>query len=211
METNTLCNRHIGPDESDVKKMLEKIGVHSLDELINQVIPADIRLKEPIELPEPLTEYAYGKHMAELAAKNKLYATYIGMGWYNTITPAVIQRNVFENPVWYTSYTPYQAEISQGRLEALMNFQTAVCDLTGMPLANSSLLDEATAAAEAVTMMHGLRHVISKRTMPTWCWSTKRFFRKRSRLCKHGRCLRALSYGLVSTLLLNLRPMYLPV
>lgn len=157
METNTLCNRHIGPDESDVKKMLEKIGVHSLDELINQVIPADIRLKEPIELPEPLTEYAYGKHMAELAAKNKLYATYIGMGWYNTITPAVIQRNVFENPVWYTSYTPYQAEISQGRLEALMNFQTAVCDLTGMPLANSSLLDEATAAAEAVTMMHGLR------------------------------------------------------
>ena len=157
METNTLCNRHIGPDENDVKKMLEKIGVHSLDELINQVIPADIRLKEPIELPEPLTEYAYGKHMAELAAKNKLYATYIGMGWYNTITPAVIQRNVFENPVWYTSYTPYQAEISQGRLEALMNFQTAVCDLTGMPLANSSLLDEATAAAEAVTMMHGLR------------------------------------------------------
>jgi hypothetical protein len=114
METNTLCNRHIGPDESDVKKILEKIGVHSLDELINQVIPADIRLKEPIELPEPLTEYAYGKHMAELAAKNKLYATYIGMGWYNTITPAVIQRNVFENPVWYTSYTPYQAEISQG-------------------------------------------------------------------------------------------------
>lgn len=157
METNTLCNRHIGPDENDVKKMLEKIGVHSLDELINQVIPADIRLKEPIELPEPLTEYAYGKHMSELAAKNKLYATYIGMGWYNTITPAVIQRNVFENPVWYTSYTPYQAEISQGRLEALMNFQTAVCDLTGMPLANSSLLDEATAAAEAVTMMHGLR------------------------------------------------------
>ena len=109
METNTLCNRHIGPDESDVKKILEKIGVHSLDELINQVIPADIRLKEPIELPEPLTEYAYSKHMAELAAKNKLYATYIGMGWYNTITPAVIQRNVFENPVWYTSYTPYQA------------------------------------------------------------------------------------------------------
>ena len=104
-----------------------------------------------------MTEYEFGCHIAELAAQNKLYTTYIGMGWYNTITPAVIQRNVFENPVWYTSYTPYQTEVSQGRLEALMNFQTAVCDLTGMPLANCSLLDEATAAAEAVTMMYALR------------------------------------------------------
>ena len=104
-----------------------------------------------------MTEYEFGKHIAGLASKNKLYTTYIGLGWYNTITPAVIQRNVFENPVWYTSYTPYQTEVSQGRLEALMNFQTAVCDLTAMPLANCSLLDEATAAAEAVTMMYALR------------------------------------------------------
>lgn len=129
----------------------------SLDELIDKTIPANIRLKEPLALPKTMTEYEFGQHIAGLAAKNKLYTTYIGMGWYNTITPAVIQRNVFENPVWYTSYTPYQTEVSQGRLEALMNFQTAVCDLTGMPLANCSLLDEATAAAEAVTMMYALR------------------------------------------------------
>ncbi len=137
--------------------MLCKIGVNSLDELIDKTLPANIRLKKPLNLPEPMTEYEFGKHIADLASKNKLYTTYIGMGWYNTITPAVIQRNVFENPVWYTSYTPYQTEVSQGRLEALMNFQTAICDLTGMPLANCSLLDEATAAAEAVTMMHALR------------------------------------------------------
>ena len=137
--------------------MLQKIGVKSLDELIDKTIPANIRLKEPLALPKTMTEYEFGQHIAGLAAKNKLYTTYIGMGWYNTITPAVIQRNVFENPVWYTSYTPYQTEVSQGRLEALMNFQTAVCDVTGMPLANCSLLDEATAAAEAVTMMYALR------------------------------------------------------
>ena len=137
--------------------MLRKIGVNSLEELIDKTIPADIRLAEPLALPEPMTEEEFGRHMARLAAKNKLYKTYIGMGWYGTVTPAVIQRNVLENPVWYTSYTPYQTEVSQGRLEALMNFQTAVCDLTGMPLANCSLLDEATAAAEAVTMMYALR------------------------------------------------------
>ena len=137
--------------------MLRKIGVNSLDELIDKTIPANIRLKEPLALTSPLTEYEFGKHIAELANKNKLYTTYIGLGWYNTITPAVIQRNVFENPVWYTSYTPYQTEVSQGRLEALMNFQTAVCDLTAMPLANCSLLDEATAAAEAVSMMYAIR------------------------------------------------------
>ena len=137
--------------------MLRKIGVNSLEELIDKTIPADIRLAEPLALPEPMTEEEFGRHMAQLAAKNKLYKTYIGMGWYGTVTPAVIQRNVLENPVWYTSYTPYQTEVSQGRLEALMNFQTAVCDLTGMPLANCSLLDEATAAAEAVTMMYALR------------------------------------------------------
>lgn len=157
MKTDLLACRHIGVSKKDAEVMLQKIGVGSLDELIDQTIPANIRLKDPLALPAPLTEYEFGKHIAELASKNKLYTTYIGMGWYNTITPAVIQRNVFENPVWYTSYTPYQTEVSQGRLEALMNFQTAVCDLTAMPLANCSLLDEATAAAEAVTMMYALR------------------------------------------------------
>ena len=157
MKNDLLAYRHIGISEKDEEKMLQKIGVKSLDELIDKTIPANIRLKEPLALPKTMTEYEFGQHIAGLAAKNKLYTTYIGMGWYNTITPAVIQRNVFENPVWYTSYTPYQTEVSQGRLEALMNFQTAACDLTGMPLANCSLLDEATAAAEAVTMMYALR------------------------------------------------------
>ena len=157
MKTDLLASRHIGINEQDTAVMLRKIGVDSLDELINKTIPANIRLKEPLALASPLTEYEFGKHIAGLASKNKLYTTYIGLGWYNTITPAVIQRNVFENPVWYTSYTPYQTEVSQGRLEALMNFQTAVCDLTAMPLANCSLLDESTAAAEAATMMYGLR------------------------------------------------------
>ena len=157
MKNDLLANRHIGISKKDEEQMLRKIGVSSLDELIDKTIPANIRLKEPLALPETMTEYEFGQHIAALAAKNKLYTTYIGMGWYNTVTPAVIQRNVFENPVWYTSYTPYQTEVSQGRLEALLNFQTAVCDLTDMPLANCSLLDEATAAAEAVTMMYALR------------------------------------------------------
>ena len=140
MKNDLLACRHIGISEKDEEKMLRKIGVGSLDELIDKTIPANIRLKEPLALPAPMTEYEFGQHITRLACKNKLYTTYIGLGWYNTITPAVIQRNVFENPVWYTSYTPYQTEVSQGRLEALMNFQTAVCDLTGMPLANCSLL-----------------------------------------------------------------------
>ena len=136
MKNDLLAYRHIGISEKDEEKMLQKIGVKSLDELIDKTIPVNIRLKEPLALPKTMTEYEFGQHIAGLAAKNKLYTTYIGMGWYNTITPAVIQRNVFENPVWYTSYTPYQTEVSQGRLEALMNFQTAVCHLTGKPLAN---------------------------------------------------------------------------
>lgn len=157
MKNDLLINRHIGITPQDEETMLRKIGVSSLDELIDKTIPSNIRLDKPLDLPEPMTEYEFAGHIAQLASKNKLYTTYIGMGWYGTITPAVIQRNVFENPVWYTSYTPYQTEVSQGRLEALMNFQTAVCDLTGMPLANCSLLDEGTAAAEAVTMMYSLR------------------------------------------------------
>ena len=157
MKTDLLTNRHNGIQESDLPVMFGKIGVESLDELINKTIPANIRLKEPLPLAAPMTERAFAEHINELAAKNKLYTSYIGMGWYDSITPAVIQRNVFENPVWYTSYTPYQTEVSQGRLEALLNFQTVISDLTAMPLANCSLLDEATAAAEAATMMYALR------------------------------------------------------
>lgn len=164
MKTDQLVNRHVGITEANEQLMLQKIGVKSLDELIEKTIPCDIRLSQPLSLPKAMTEYEFAKHITELATMNKLYTSYIGMGWYNTITPAVIQRNVLENPVWYTSYTPYQSEVSQGRLEALMNFQTAVSDLTGMPLANCSLLDEATAAAEAVTMMYNLRSRTQQKT-----------------------------------------------
>ena len=154
---NALINRHIGINFEDEIKMLASIGINSVDELIKQTIPSNILLKNKINLPEQLTEYQFLNHINELASKNKLYKSYIGQGWYGTILPAVIQRNIFENPSWYTSYTPYQAEISQGRLEALLNFQTAVSDFTGLPLANASLLDESTAAAEAATMMLNLR------------------------------------------------------
>ena len=150
-------NRHIGLSEADKKIMLKSLGIQSIEELIDQTIPADIRLSAPLSLPSALSEQEYAEEIAQIASQNKLFASYIGMGWYDTITPAAIYRNVFENPVWYTSYTPYQAEISQGRLEALLNFQTMVSELTALPLANCSLLDEATAAAEAATMMHGLR------------------------------------------------------
>ncbi len=152
-----LTHRHIGINQSDEATMLKKIGLNSLDELIDKTLPKNIRLKKPLQLPEAMTEYEFATHIAQLAEKNKQYATYIGQGWYGSITPAVIQRNIFENPVWYTSYTPYQAEISQGRLEALINFQTVISDLTAMPLANCSLLDEGTASAEAVAMMYALR------------------------------------------------------
>ena len=157
MDTNKFVNRHVGISAEDIPAMLETIGVKSLDELIDQTIPANIRLKEPLNLPEAMTEREFAEHIAELASKNEVFTSYIGMGWYDTVCPAPIQRNVFENPVWYTSYTPYQAEVSQGRLEALLNFQTVISELTGLPLTNCSLLDEATAAAEAVTMFHGSR------------------------------------------------------
>lgn len=157
MEMEHFKNRHIGINEADKQKMLEAIGLSGIDELIRQTIPSDIRLTEPLSLPEALTEQEYAEEIAHIASLNKIFTSYIGMGWYDTITPAAIYRNVFENPVWYTSYTPYQAEISQGRLEALLNFQTVVSELTALPLANCSLLDEATAAAEAATMMYGLR------------------------------------------------------
>jgi glycine dehydrogenase len=137
--------------------MLKKINAPTLDVLIDQTVPAAIRLQQPLNLPEGMSEHEYLDHLRGIAVKNKLYKSYIGQGYYNTVLPAVIQRNVLENPGWYTAYTPYQAEIAQGRLEALLNFQTMVMDLTGMEIANASLLDEATAAAEAMTMLHGLR------------------------------------------------------
>ena len=157
MKTNYLQSRHIGLNEAEQKHMLQTIGVNSIDELIAQTMPSDILMPEPLDLDEPLTEQEHLNTMYQMAAKNKIYRSYIGRGWYGSITPAVIQRNILENPVWYTSYTPYQAEISQGRLEALFVYQTMISDLTGLPLANCSLLDEATAAAEAVTMMRNLR------------------------------------------------------
>lgn len=157
MKVNYLKQRHIGLSEQDEQKMLKVIGAESVEQLIAETMPEDILLKEPIELPEPLTEQQMLDSLTISAQANVLNRSYIGRGWYGTITPSVIRRNVLENPVWYTSYTPYQAEVSQGRLEALFNFQTMISDLTGLPLANCSLLDEATSAAEAVTMMRNLR------------------------------------------------------
>jgi glycine dehydrogenase len=157
MPYDNFVTRHIGPRENEINEMLHSVGVSTINELIEQTVPAKIRLREPLKLQEGLTERQYYRKILSLAAKNKVFNTYIGMGYYDTITPAVILRNVLENPVWYTSYTPYQAEISQGRLEALLNYQTMVCELTGMEIANASLLDEATAAAEAMVMMLNLR------------------------------------------------------
>ena len=157
MKVNYLEMRHIGLSEADEKKMLEALGAESMDALVRETMPADILLPEGIELDEAATEQAHLETAETLLNTNVPARSYIGRGWYGTITPAVIRRNMLENPVWYTSYTPYQAEVSQGRLEALFVFQTMVSDLTGLPLANCSLLDEATAAAESVTMMRNLR------------------------------------------------------
>ena len=157
MSYDNFVSRHNGPREHEIDLMLKTIGVSSLDQLVEETVPTRIRLKKPITLPEKISEFEYLNKIRDIAAKNKIYRTYIGLGFYNTITPPVIQRNILENPSWYTPYTPYQAEISQGRLEALLNFQTMVMDLTGMQLANASLLDEATAAAEAMTMMYNSR------------------------------------------------------
>ncbi|MFZ1784632.1 MAG: aminomethyl-transferring glycine dehydrogenase [Ferruginibacter sp.] len=148
-----FAGRHIGPTEAERHDMLKTIGIDNLNELIDKTVPPPIRLKKPLKLPEAQTEFEYLDELKKIAAKNKIYKSYIGQGYYNTITPSVILRNVFENPGWYTQYTPYQAEISQGRLESLLNYQTMVCDLTGLELSNASLLDEATAAAEAMAML----------------------------------------------------------
>ena len=157
MKVNYLESRHIGLTTSDEKHMLEAIGASSLEELVRETMPENILLPKPIELDEPLTEQEHLEAAESLTAQNEPARSYIGRGWYGAITPAVIRRNMLENPVWYTSYTPYQAEVSQGRLEALFVFQTMISDLTGLPLANCSLLDEATSAAESVTMMRNLR------------------------------------------------------
>ena len=152
-----FVDRHIGPTSDDIKEMLKTIGIESVDSLINDTIPQQIRLQGKLNLEEPITEYRFIEKIKKIAAKNKVFKSYIGMGYYPTITPNVILRNVFENPGWYTQYTPYQAEIAQGRLEALMNFQTMVSDLTGLEIANASLLDEGTAAAEAMSMFYSQR------------------------------------------------------
>ncbi|HEV3139903.1 MAG TPA: hypothetical protein VGY57_05285, partial [Vicinamibacterales bacterium] len=151
---DSFQNRHIGPDASERDAMLKVVGAASLDALIDEAIPARIRLKTPPNLPDAKAEYEFLRDLRKTAAKNHVFRSYIGLGYYGTVTPSVILRNVLENPGWYTPYTPYQAEIAQGRLEALLNFQTMVRDLTGMEVANASLLDEATAAAEAMTMLH---------------------------------------------------------
>src|SRR6266852_1711705 len=147
-------SRHNAPDATQIEAMLKTVKAKSVDDLISQTVPAAIRLKKPLNLPPAQSEYEFLNGFKKLVSKNKIFKSYIGTGYYNCITPGVILRNILENPGWYTAYTPYQAEIAQGRLEALLNFQTMVCDLTGLPIANASLLDEATAAAEAMSMAH---------------------------------------------------------
>jgi glycine dehydrogenase len=153
----SFASRHIGPDEREISKMLKKIGCNSIDTLIEETVPASIRLNSPLNLPEAVSEFQYLKDLKIIASKNKVFKSYIGLGYHNCITPGVILRTIFENPGWYTAYTPYQAEIAQGRLEALLNFQTMVLDLTGMEIANASLLDEGTAAGEAMQMLFNNR------------------------------------------------------
>ena len=170
MNTTSFQRRHIGPSENDQKQMLDFIGVDSLDQLINETIPEDIRLQGALHLDAPMSEYEYLNHIEELSKKNKVFRSYIGLGYHEAIIPSVIKRNVLENPGWYTAYTPYQAEIAQGRLEALLNYQTMICDLTGMELANASLLDESTAAAEAMALLYDVRERAQKKA------NTHKFF-----------------------------------
>ena len=157
MRTDAFALRHIGPRESDLQHLFKTIGVDSLEQLIAETIPADIRLKKDLELDAPMTEFEYLSHIQELGNKNKVFKSYIGLGYHPAAIPAVIQRNIFENPGWYTAYTPYQAEIAQGRLEAILNYQTTIIELTGMEIANASLLDEGTAAAEAMALLFDVR------------------------------------------------------
>ncbi|MBK5213667.1 MAG: aminomethyl-transferring glycine dehydrogenase [Flavobacteriaceae bacterium] len=164
MNTDSFALRHIGPRENDLPEMLKTIGVSSLDQLIYETVPDDILLKKGLDLDIAMSEQEYLEHITELSTKNKLFKTYIGLGYNQSFTPPVIQRNILENPGWYTAYTPYQAEIAQGRLEALLNFQTVIADLTGMELTNASLLDESTAAAEAMALLFAVREKEKKQS-----------------------------------------------
>ncbi len=164
MKTDVFASRHIGIREEDLQQMLKTVEVENLEQLIFETIPNDIRLKEPLDLPKAMSEHEFLSHLQLLSKKNTIFKSYIGLGYHESLTPSVIKRNILENPGWYTAYTPYQAEIAQGRLEALLNFQTMVCDLTGMELANASLLDESTAAAEAMTMLFEVRSRTQKKT-----------------------------------------------
>src|SRR5690554_2073496 len=157
MNTDSFALRHIGPREKDIPEMLETVGASSIDQLIYETVPDDILLKKALNLDTAMSEQEYLEHITDLSAKNKVFKTYIGLGYHQSILPPVIQRNILENPGWYTAYTPYQAEIAQGRLEALLNFQTVITDLTGMEIANASLLDESTAAAEAMALLFAVR------------------------------------------------------
>src|SRR5205085_6507426 len=158
----TFARRHIGPSPRDVEAMLETVGANSLAALIGETLPASIRQQRPLDLGPPLSESEALAHMQTLAAQNQAFTSLIGQGYAGTILPPVIQRNILENPAWYTAYTPYQPEISQGRLEALFNFQTMISDLTGLDVANASLLDEATAAAEAMALAERVSQTTSK-------------------------------------------------
>lgn len=157
MKQDGFALRHLGPRESDLNQMFKTIGVETLDQLIFETIPSDIRLKNKLNLDQPMSEYEFLNHITELGKHNKIFKSYIGLGYHPAVVPAVIQRNIFENPGWYTAYTPYQAEIAQGRLEAILNYQTTVIELTGMEIANASLLDESTAAAEAMALLFDVR------------------------------------------------------
>src|ERR1035437_6386770 len=152
-----FTRRHIGPSPEETRDMLSLLGYKSLEALIDEAVPSQIRLRRPLQIPAARSEHEVLAALKDIAAQNHVFRSYIGMGYHDCITPPVIQRNVLENPGWYTPYTPYQAEVAQGRLEALLNFQTMVIDLTGLDVANASLLDEATAAAEAMTLCHSLK------------------------------------------------------
>ncbi|RPD43610.1 aminomethyl-transferring glycine dehydrogenase [Paracnuella aquatica] len=178
--------RHIGPDEAQMQEMLRVIGVSSLDELIDSTVPADIRMKKDLDLPAAMSENEYLQHIKEISMQNKVFKNYIGQGYYDTITPSVILRNLFENPGWYTQYTPYQAEISQGRLESLLNYQTMVSDLTGLPIANASLLDEGTAAAEAMALFFSFLNKSENITRPKFFVDTEVFPQTKDVLITRG-------------------------
>src|SRR3954462_13694156 len=163
-DVRSFVPRHIGPSETETREMLAAIGVSSLDALIDQTVPESIRLRRPLNIPTGLSEHAALARLRSSISKNQVFRSYLGYGYSNTLTPPVIQRNILENPGWYTAYTPYQAEIAQGRLEALLNFQTVIVDLTGLEIANASLLDEGTAAAEAMLMCHSVKGGNGKET-----------------------------------------------